>query len=194
VGLYYYDKAFLEKLNKWKSDSQLQIVGPDESTRLFQMVADEHNDKPISLPLICLTRRAGFTINNTGKRALSFDGATKDATIEKSLQINAIPITIPYQLDVYTRYLREADEYARNIVFNVINSPKITVTIPYNGVNLEHDSNIRLASEVVDNSSIPERLVSGQFTRLTFSIEIDDAYLFDARLRDNYIIDAKIDY
>ena len=194
MGLYYYDKAFLEKLNSWKANSQLQIVGPDEVSRLLQVVADNNDDKPVKLPLVCLTRRAGFTINNTNKRVLAFDGATKDATIEKSLQLNAIPITIPYQLDVYTRYLREADELARNIVFNVINSPKLTVTIPYNGINLEHDSNIRLSSEVTDNSSIPERLVPGQFTRLTFNIDIDDAYLFDARLRDNYIIDAQIDY
>ena len=39
-----------------------------------------------------------------------------------------------------------------------------------------------------DNSEIPERLVQGQFTRLTLNLSIDDAYLWDFRVRDNYII------
>jgi chorismate synthase len=51
-----------------------------------------------------------------------------------------------------------------------------------------HISNIRLTTEVEDNSDIPERLISGQFTRLTIGIDIDDAYLFDVRIRDNLSI------
>lgn len=43
---------------------------------------------------------------------------------------------------------------------------------------------ISLNNEVQDNSAIPERLIHGQFTRFTMSIKIDDAYLFDVRIRD----------
>ena len=41
-----------------------------------------------------------------------------------------------------------------------------------------------------NNSDIPERLVSGQFTRMTMRIDIDDAYLFDVRYRDVYSIEV----
>jgi len=41
-----------------------------------------------------------------------------------------------------------------------------------------------LDSEIQDNSSIPERLIHGQFTRYTMTFKIDNAYLFDVRIRD----------
>ena len=45
-----------------------------------------------------------------------------------------------------------------------------------------------MSEDVEDNSSVPERLINGQFTRFTFNITIDDAYLWDTRIRDNYEI------
>ena len=59
------------------------------------------------------------------------------------------------------------------------------IEIPYYDLGITHDSNIRLASDVEDNSDVPERLVSGQFKRYTIEIVIDDAYLFDVKVKDN---------
>ena len=187
VGLY--DETFLEKLKGWTKGTAVTIVGPDETNRLYQQIADTTNDSPIKLPFISLKRPGGFTILNTGKKPLTFDGATLDANYDKAKQLNAIPISIPYQLDIYTRYRNEADEYVRNIVFNIINYPKLDINIPYNGANYIHHSNIRLAGEVDDASDIPERLISGQFVRMSMKIDIDDAYLFDVRYRDVYSIE-----
>lgn len=184
-----YDDAFISKLQNWTKDTAVSITGPNESRRLFEVIADNSNDKPIKLPLIALRRVGGFSILNTGKRPLSFDGATLDANYEKASQLNGIPISIPYQLDVYTRYQNEADEYIRNLVFNIINYPKLDIVIPYNNENYTHHSNIRLAGEVEDNSDIPERLISGQFVRYSMRIDIDDAYLFDVRYRDVYSVE-----
>ena len=177
IGLY--DNAFLDKLKNWTNNTAINIVGPDEYRRLIETIADNTNDSPIKLPFISLKRAGGFTILTTGKRPLSFTGATLEATNDRGQKLNAIPISIPYQIDVYTRYLSEADELIRNLVFNIINYPKLTVTIPYHGVDFKHDSNIRLQGEVDDNSSIPERLIPGQFTRMSIKIDIDDAYLYD---------------
>lgn len=188
VGLY--DTTFLEKLKGWTKGTAVTIVGPDETNKLYQQIADGNNDTPIKLPFISLKRPGGFTILNTGKKPLTFDGATLDANYEKAKQLNAIPISIPYQLDIYTRYRNEADEYVRNIVFNIINYPKLDINIPYNNANYIHHSNIRLAGEVDDASDIPERLISGQFVRMSMKIDIDDAYLFDIRYRDVYSIEV----
>ena len=46
-----------------------------------------------------------------------------------------------------------------------------------------------MSSDISDNSDIPERLISGQFTRYTIQLEIDDAYLFDIRYRDVYSLE-----
>lgn len=181
-----YDKALLDKLSNWTKDTEMNIVGPDESRRIFEVVADKNNDKPISLPMIVLTRPGGYTIVDQGlaKHPLSYNGIRLKANEQKVVQLNAIPISISYQLDVYTRYFEQADEYARNIVFNIINYPKVTVTIPYYNENYKHDSNIRLDNDVEDNSGIPERLIAGQFTRFTMRLTMDDAYLWDIRYRD----------
>ena len=192
MALALYDNALVQKLSGWTKDTNLQIYGPDAVSRLFEMEADEKGDRPIQLPLIGISRNGGFQITNQSKRPMTFDGFTLDANLVKSIQLNCIPITIEYQIDIYTRYLSEADEIARNLIFNIINYPKITINIPYNDYNYVHYSNIRLSGEVQDNSSIPERLSLGQFTRLTLNANIDDAYLWDTRVRNNVTLEYEV--
>ena len=179
VGLY--DEAILKKFQGWTKDTAVTIVSPNDSRSLFSTIIDAQNDEPLKLPLIALKRPGGFTILRTGKNPLSHNGLTLDKNTDLVSKLNAIPISIPYQIDVYTRYQNEADEYIRNLVFNIINYPKLDIVIPYNSENRIHYSNIRLAGDVEDNSDIPERLVRGQFTRMTMRIDVDDAYLFDVR-------------
>lgn len=185
-----YDNSLLKKIKSWSNNTQLTITGPSETRRLFETMADKSDDSPIKLPLIAITRNDGFEIQNISKRPLSKNGIRLDANYDKIKTLGAIPITINYQVDVYTRYEEQAQEFARNLVFNFINYPKFQVTLPYNGENYIHDANITLATTVEDNSNIPERLIPGQFTRLTFNISIEDAYLFDIRIRDNLHIDC----
>lgn len=193
MGVRLYDEALLAKLQGWTRNTKLNITGVNDTRRVFQVIGDKTGDEPIKLPLITLSRPAGYEILNTNKKMLTFDGALIGVSEKYGKQLNAVPIQINYQLDVYAKYLAEADEYARNLVFNIINYPKVTVTLPYNDSKVEHDSNIRLLSEVQDNSDVPERLIPGQFTRLSLSITIDDAYLFDIRVRDNISIDTEIE-
>lgn len=188
-----YDKALLDKLRRWTLDTAIVVTGVDESTALFSAIADQSNDKPIQLPLIALSRPGGFSIEEKYKQPKSYNG-TKIAYSDKNgAKLNAIKISIPYQLDIYTRYQAEADEYIRNIVFNIINYPVVNIEIPYHDLGISHTSNIRLASDVEDNSDIPERLITGQFKRYTIDLVIDDAYLFDIRIKDNIrIVDISV--
>jgi len=188
MAVRFYDEALLKKLQNWTAGTETTLVGINETRRLFQTVADKQNDKPLQLPLIALSRNGGYMIQNRNKQPISHSGSTMIVTTTSGAKLNAIPIGINYQLDIYTRYLEEADEYARNLVFNIINYPKLRIEIPYEDCHLFHDANIRLISDVEDNSDIPERLVSGQFTRFTLGIDIDDAYLFDVRIKDNLSI------
>lgn len=180
-----YDDALLEKLKNWTLDTSVMLTGVNESTKLFSAIADTTNDKPIQLPLIALSRPGGFVISDKYKQPKSYSGVTVGYSQKKSAKLNAIKIAIPYQIDIYTRYQEEADEYIRNIVFNIINYPNVTIEIPYHDLGIKHDSNIRLSSDVEDNSDVPERLISGQFKRYTIGLVIDDAYLFDVRVKDN---------
>lgn len=190
MAVRFYDEALLKKFQKWTADTQVQLTGVNETRKLFEVVADKNNDKPIQLPLIALSRNGGYTIQEKYKQPRSYNSnefiRMQDAN--SGALLNAIPIGISYQIDIYARHLAEADEYARNIVFNIINYPKLNIEIPYEDSGLTHDANIRLITDVEDNSDIPERLISGQFTRFTIGIDIDDAYLFDVRVKDNLSI------
>ena len=188
MAVRFYDEALLKKFQKWTADTQVHLTGINETRRLFEVVADTNNDKPIQFPLIALSRNGGYTIQEKYKQPRSYNGNALVITTDSGAKLNAIPIGISYQIDIYTRELAEADEYARNIVFNIINYPKLNIEIPYEDSGLTHDANIRLTTDVEDNSDIPERLISGQFTRFTIGIDIDDAYLFDVRVKDNLSI------
>lgn len=197
MSLALYDKALLNKIQKWVKDDTIKITSPNETRRLFEYIADINDDKPINLPLIALRRDSNVEILNTNKKPLTFDGKTiVYSTTERGIPfkgniLNAIPISLKYQLDIYTRYFEEADEYSRNFIFNFINYPLLTVEIPYNNSNLTANATIKLNSELTDNSDIPERLVPGQFTRMTLQLYIDDAYLWDYRAKDNVLINCE---
>lgn len=184
MAIRYYDEAIVNKLKKWIKDPKLKIIKPDESTRLFEMKADENSDKPLTLPLISIARDKNIEILNTQKHSKTFDGFTHSKNESVAIPINVVPIRLSYQIDIYTRFMAEADEYIRNFVFNFINYPKIEITLPYNDVNIKHESNILLQSDISDNSDIKEHLFPDQFTRFTLKIVVDDAYLFSLPVQD----------
>ena len=176
MGLRFYDEAVVDKIKSWVKDPNMKILSPNESSRLFQLKAEDSNDQPLVLPLIAISRDNEFEIISTAKKPLTYDGGHLDATDEESKLLNGIPIRISYQLDIYCKYFAEADEYTRNFIFNIINYPNIHIEIPYNNAKIEHNSTLILESTVTDNSDIPERLISGQFTRMSIRMTIDDAY------------------
>lgn len=191
MALNLYDKAVVDKIKRWVKDANATITSPGETRRLFEYRADITNDAPIQLPLIAVRRDPSVTIRNPYKNSKTFDGAVIQATTQRIELLNVVPISINYQLDIYCRYQEEADEYARNFIFNLINYPKLTVDIPYNDSNIIHDSNINLGEELLDNSDIPERLIPGQFTRYTIMFTVNDAYLFSVPIRNAITISAE---
>ena len=195
MAVRFYDEALALKLENWIKDKSIKVLKPEETTRLFKMKADEAKDKPIKLPLIALSRKTTINVLNTNKQPLSYDGMKikaydKDGKLveERTLKLNAIPMKLDYQLDIYTAEMAEADEYMRNFVFNFVNYPNVTIEIPYNDCKLLHESTVYLEENVEDNSDIPQRLVPGQFTRYTLHLTIDNAYLFSAPIKERIMI------
>ena len=119
MAVRFYDEALLKKFQKWTADTQVQLTGVNETRRLFEVIADKQNDRPIQLPLISLSRVGGYTIQEKYKQPRSYNGSKMILTTTSGAKLNAIPIGISYQIDIYARHLAEADEYARNIVFNI---------------------------------------------------------------------------
>ena len=138
---------------------------PDEIKRLFVIEADERGDKPIQLPLIAISRETQIDVMRPTKRAMSFDGMMLKSDGKHTLQLDAVPISLTYQIDIYTRHFDEGDELLRELIFKIINNPQLTITLPYNNQNLSQVCAMKMQGQVEDTSGIQERLFSGQFTR-----------------------------
>lgn len=190
MAIRYYDEALYNKIQKWMKNPNARILKPEETTRLFQNISDVTGDKPITLPLVALSRDKTFSILHTGKQPLSHDGMTMTQVENGGVKLNAIPISLSYQLDIYTKKYEEGDEYLRNFIFNLINHPALQIEIPYNDLKFTHNAYVRVLTDVEDNSDIKEKLFPDQFTRWTIKLTIDDAYLFSAPVVDNVTIES----
>ena len=190
MSVRYYDKAMVDKIKRWVIDPKMRVLGPSEAKALFQQNSDRDLDKAMSLPVIVLSRDNYCEVVNTNKQALSYDGGHIDIVSEKkSGVLNAIPIRLSYTLSIYTRFFEEADEYARNFIFNLVNYPTVDINIPYQNANIAHRSKIYLNNRVEDNSNSSGRLSQDQFTRITLSLDINDAYMFSIPIYYNYEYD-----
>lgn len=205
MSTYLYDEALVKKFKNWTEASKINVFGPNETSRVFETIADQNKDKPIKLPLIYIERDRGFNIINGGnsRRPLSYDGKTFNIDTKYGDTLNAIPISISYQVNVYARYAKEADILIRNLLFNVVNYPALEVTVPlvnmYNEKTEEYDefnhtARIELGNtQIQDNSNEKERFIEGNYTKLSFLISINDAYLWDLRQHRTAEIEIRID-
>lgn len=189
MALEYYDDAIIAKLKKWTpTNIALRILKPDETKRLFETIADDKKDKNIQLPLIAVSRNNDIELLLSYKSPKSYDGLKLIQTPDQTAQLNAIPIKLQYQMDIYTKKYEEASEYLRQYLFKLINNPTIKIVVPYHDMNVEQIAYIRILSTVSDTSDIPQHLFPGQFTRWTIQFEIQDAFLYDIPYRRNWKI------
>ena len=188
MAVRYYDEALLNKIKNWVIDPNMNIIGPSDTKQFFALNSDREGDAPLKLPAIVLSRDNYCEILNPNKQALSYDGGHVKVSEQKSAVLNAIPIKISYELSIYTRYFDEADEYARNFTFNLINYPSVDINIPYQGANIPHRSTIDLNSRISDNSNQSGRLAPDQYYRISLNFDINDAYMFSIPIMYNYEI------
>lgn len=180
MAIKYYDEALFNKIQSWIRDPNMRILKPDETLESFRIRADKGDDKALKLPFINISREKNFEILRLGRTPLSCSGKVVGASDKIIIPLNAIPISLSYQIDIYTQDYAQADIYLRELIFNLVNHPKVTIEIPYNDIKFKHNAYVRLLSDVQDNSDVPERLFKTQFTRWTLQVTIDDAYLFSA--------------
>ena len=184
MAISYYDEAITQKIKNWLADSsKLRVLSPDESSRLIQLTADDSNDKPLTLPIIAISRNKDIELESAIKQNKSFDGfiIDKDKDLATTVHMNVIPIKTTYQLDIYTKKRIEADEYVRQYLFKLINNPQIIIEIPYphrDNCVLRHTANIRVLNTISDTSDIPTHVFAGQFYKWTIQLELQDGFLF----------------
>lgn len=197
VGIYAYDLAIVNdlrvrfNLNKDgtpKTNNNVYITPVDN---VFNIIGDISEDN-IKFPLISLSR-TGWSLQDFKPelmiKAGSFVGA-KEGTDKKLKQIRlqAIPITINYQIDIWTRTRIDNDALTRDFIWYYTLHPQLLVDIPH-GLDVKHVFNIFFENDVEDNSDIVEHNNRGQFFRQTLGMYVDDAYLWRSSVKNVTTID-----
>ena len=196
MALKYYDDVICAKIQKWFPDSntrKLRVLKPDETRRLFETLANDTKDKNVELPLIAMSRNNDIELLMNVKNDRSYNGIKLKQTQDETMLLNVLPVKVEYQLDIYTKTYEESDDYLRELLFLLINNPSIKIEIPYNGAEIEHIANLRVLSTISDTSNISERLFSGQFTRWSIQIELQDAFYFNVPYKKNWKLYTNID-
>lgn len=195
MAIRYYDDAVVDKIERvFKDNQKIRVLRPDETRELLRMKADLNDDKPLALPFLAISRSTDIELSQPTARPLSYDGKILAKNECSSAQLNAIPINLTYQLDIYTRREEEGDAFLRELLFYLINYPRIKILIPYNGSQVTHVANIRVMTTISDNSDISERLYKDEFTRWTIGFELQDAYLFSIPYNKNWrIVNADLE-
>jgi len=187
-----YDEAVLAKLVSWTDKTNIHVYSNNANSDVFAMIGDETNDSPVQLPLIALRRIGGYELINPNSDSQTRNGYVLTQNEAITVQLNAIPIKVVYQIDIYSRYKKESDLYCRDLIFNIVNHPTCQVTIPYNDLNIQHNFNLHLNPQIADNSSVPEDNIGGKFSRMTLTVEITDAYLWSVPVRRTFTIDSGV--
>jgi hypothetical protein len=182
-----YDKAIVTKFKSWIHDDSVKVFSPEDNERMFQTRSFNENDNPVPLPFISITRDPSFTY--VSRKKLAREGLTLDKSTESAMSLNAIPITLSYQLDIYTRYSVEGSNYLANFIFNLVKHPKITFTITDNNLNHTYNCNLVPTGTAVDNSDLPNHFVNDQFTRWTLAFTVD-TYLYNANIYEQAVLDT----
>ena len=168
-----YDKAIIEKFQKLFNTGNVHILPVEDALRFTSQL----NRDDVEFPLISTTR-LGITIlssevNQTQKTTghlVRRDGYNNNVFAQ------SIPIRIEYQLDIFTVERWACDEITRELIFYFYQHPTLVAHFDY-GLNIEHNFNLFLNDDVVDNSDTIEHVNTGVKFRNTLTFYTDDARL-----------------
>lgn len=193
VGVYAYDLALVNdlrtrfNLNKDGTPKTNNNVYITSSENVFNIIGDIAEDA-IQFPLISLTR-IGWSLSDNKPEFMTKAGmldnvkeGEKDNKL-KQIRLQALPITINYQLDVWTRTRIDNDALTRDLIWYYTLNPQLLVDIPH-GLNIKHVFNVFFENDIEDNSDIVEHQNRGQFFRQTLGLYVDDAYLWRSSVKN----------
>lgn len=180
-----YDNAIVDKLKEITKDSRIFI---NTSDNIFSIIGKEENDN-IEFPLISVSRTGMSIISDRVSYPLMKAGSLAKVNENKEYftRLQAIPIRINYMIDVWTTTRLDNDNIVRELIFYFFTHPTLQIEIPYT-VNVKHNFNLFINSDIEDNSDISEHKSRGIYYRQTLSLYTDDAYIWKSSRNAPYDI------
>lgn len=174
MSIYLYDEALTNRLRTVIQDEEVHII---TSEKMFTKSKDSH-DNPV-FPAVSLYRPS-YSLSTLRRTITGYRVGQSDYD-EVSHQIystRTLPISINYQVDVWTRRREQNDELVRELLWFFTLYPQHKIIITYENFERAITFNAFLGEEITDNSDINNFENQGQYYRSTFNLTVDEAQLF----------------
>lgn len=168
--MYLYEKSITDDINRLFTNSKVKAIVANSLNDGLKNIAAEKEDK-ITLPVIVLVG-GNWTLQDTNFYNLMHGGNYKkleDDSLSKN--VNIIPFTPEYEMNIIASSSRECDMLTREILFHYFTNPTLVVDIPYK-IDRIHTFNLEFGRQVRKNQTI-----SG-FIYRTLTFNLQGAYLW----------------
>lgn len=191
VSVYAYDRAIVEDFRaRFRTqpvegntvNNTVQITPTDD---VFNIYGQMNKDQVI-MPFISL-QRLDWQLNLDRQGYQTFIGdkvVIREGTdgLPTEIRAQVIPITINYQLSVWSEDRITNDALIRELLFYYHLRPSLLVYVGH-GLNIKHKFNIYFNSGIEDNSDLANHKNNGQYFRQDLTFYTDDAYLWRANYK-----------
>lgn len=191
VSVYAYDRAIVEDFRaRFRTqpvegntvNNTVQITPTDD---VFNIYGQMNKDQVI-MPFISL-QRLDWQLNLDRQGYQTFIGdkvVIREGTdgLPTEIRAQVIPITINYQLSVWSEDRITNDALIRELLFYYHLRPSLLVYVGH-GLNIKHKFNIYFNSGIEDNSDLANHKNNGQCFRQDLTFYTDDAYLWRANYK-----------
>ena len=172
-----YDDAIINRFREVFNDNTISILPVENAIRFSAQLRKDN----LTFPTISTTRLGYSIVRNQVNFNAKMVGSFKTRDGENNnVFAQSIPIRIEYQLDVFTVDRWSCDEIVRELIFFFEQKPTLQAHFEY-GLDFDHNFNLFLNEDIVDNSDTVEHENTGVMFRNTLTFYTDDARLFRSK-------------
>jgi len=158
-----FDIAFTDKIKAWYPNT-IYAATDIVYNVAFNLVDDKSLENALSFPLISIYRPSGFKLNPNQNFAARKRGIilTSDDTTKDRIMARFLVVTLPYQLDIYTKKPEDLDDITEQIMhalnldqkFMVIQTEEETEENYNEAYDIIYDSGPSEMSEFTDGDRV----------------------------------------
>ena len=183
-----YDDAIIDKFREIFNDETISILPVENAIRFSAQLRKDD----VTFPMISTTR-LGYSLRNSDVNfnAKMIGGFVGRNGLNDNIFEQVLPIRIEYQLDVFTVDRESCDEIVRELVFFLHQHPTLKAHFEY-GLDVDHNFNLFLNDDIVDNSDTVDHYDKGVLFRNTLTFYTDDAVLVRSKKQKQGDIKASV--
>lgn len=141
-----YDEALLDYFND-ALKAGVKIIPVADYWRVISM----HMENKLQMPAICLSRSSNTQDNEMRSWVLGRKGRTDRIQDHKIITEQVMPMVVQYNITLLATTQDDIDELTSEVIFLIINNPKLTIRIPY-GSKRDTNAQLDINGEVQDSS------------------------------------------